>query len=67
MFKAIIKLRYSGSIEMGPTDSRDEASRLARAWIEANPGSRNENGCVYGAAAVSGVVIERVDGEKVAS
>ena len=35
-FFATIVQKYSGDTRLGPTDTRDEASRLARAWIEAH-------------------------------
>jgi hypothetical protein len=38
MYEAEITSQYGGSrlAILGPTDSRDEAARLARAWIESH-------------------------------
>lgn len=37
MYEAIISRFCEGQVFLGPTDTRDEAARLARAWIEAHP------------------------------
>ena len=36
MFNVDIIQKYGGGAVLGPTDTRDEAARLARAWIEAH-------------------------------
>jgi len=35
MFEAQIEVFGGRNVSLGPTDTRDEASRLARAWIDA--------------------------------
>jgi hypothetical protein len=37
MYVAIVECRFGGEYRFGPTTSRDEASRLARAWLEHAP------------------------------
>jgi hypothetical protein len=38
LYKTIITQKYAGKTALGPTSSRDEASRLARSWMEAMAG-----------------------------
>ena len=37
MFIARIVRNHAFRVDLGPTDTRDEASRLARAWMEVHP------------------------------
>jgi hypothetical protein len=55
MFTAIVKQRFGSEFRFGPTDTRDEASRLARAWLEHAP---KQSGIE-----VVGTRIERVEDE----
>lgn len=42
MYEAIIDRRYLYPVTIGPTDTRDEASRLARQWLVAAPESERK-------------------------
>jgi hypothetical protein len=37
MFIAEVMLTNNGTMTLGPTDTRDEASRLVRSWMERHP------------------------------
>jgi hypothetical protein len=58
MYEAHIAIAYRPQVTLGPTDTRDEAARLARAWLEtyarSNEAERNPPG---------NIVIERVECE----
>ena len=59
MFSAIINYGYNFVVTLGPTDSRDEASRLARAWIEAHAAAHARDPRPPNGYAVFDVEIER--------
>jgi len=57
MYEACILRQHTQDVTLGPTDTRDEAARLARAWIQANPVDPG----VQSFGRVVGVEIRRVD------
>lgn len=38
MYEAKVNTNFGPQIALGPTQTRDEASRLARAWLDAHAG-----------------------------
>lgn len=58
MYRAIIESEISSRLAtLGPTDTRDEAARLARAWMESHPVAPN----AVAGRRVAEVRIERVE------
>ena len=46
---AQIEFRWGPVVRLGPTDSRDEASRLARSWLDSRgQAERDDHGGVVG-------------------
>ena len=56
MFRARIEREGAEAVLLGPTDSRDEASRLARAWMTS---PARGGGAYEGAPTIGEVRIER--------
>lgn len=61
MYQAIVTGRYAGTVlaTLGPTDTRDEAARLARAWLAVYSDAGSPG--APGAGGVGSIIIERVE------